>query len=85
MIFQPLAQRVPHGKQDILRHIAGIAEDEFIPQQQLAEFKKSLKLHHNAGSLPVGVPNRTASIDHLMSMQIEKYIISPASDFGHTG
>jgi hypothetical protein len=36
---------------DVFRNIARIAEHKFIPQQQLAEFKKSVEIHHNAGSL----------------------------------
>jgi hypothetical protein len=49
VILQPFTQRIAHGKQDVLRHITRIAEDKFVPQRQLAEFKKSVKLHHNAG------------------------------------
>ena len=73
MVLQPLAQRVAHGKQDVFRNLTRIAEDKFIPQQQLAEFKKSIKLHHNAGSLPVGARDRGASIADLMRLQMEKY------------
>jgi hypothetical protein len=35
---------------DVFRNIARIAEHKFIPQQQLAEFKKSVEIHHKAGS-----------------------------------
>ena len=36
-----------HGKQFVFRQIL-VAEHELIAQQQLAEFKETLKLHHNA-------------------------------------
>ena len=58
MILQPFAQCIANGKQDILRYISRIAEDKFVPQQQLAELKESIKLHHNAGSVPVGARHR---------------------------
>lgn len=50
VIFQPLTQRIAHSKQDVFLNTARIAEHKFIPQQQLAEFKKSFEINHIAGS-----------------------------------
>ena len=72
MVFQPFAKRVADCQQNVLRHIARIAEDEFVPQQQLAEFEKPIELHHNAGLLLTCAYFRGGSIPHLISVKIEK-------------
>ena len=51
VVFQTLPQGISHGEKDVNGHITLIAEYEFIPQQQLAELEKPVKIH-NAATVP---------------------------------
>jgi hypothetical protein len=53
MVFESLAQRIPHCYQNIFLHIARVTEDEFVPKQQLAKFEKSFKLHNGASVVAI--------------------------------
>ncbi|MEC8310164.1 MAG: hypothetical protein VX029_05905 [Pseudomonadota bacterium] len=48
MILQALTQGVADGEEYVLRHIARVAKNEFVPQQQLAKLEKPVKLRNTA-------------------------------------
>lgn len=52
VILQSGTKRIANSQQNVFRDISRVAEHEFIAQQQLAEFKETVKLHHNADLLP---------------------------------